>query len=85
MLELKNVYRENFERLKILKMEIESIEMIEKKNLEQLEKDFHKWVLFKTKERESTVQQLDQSLLKKSTIKDEEVNKHLESFFKARN
>lgn len=44
--------------------------MIEKKNIEQLEKDFHKFFLFKQKERESVVQQLDQSLLKKSTIKD---------------
>jgi hypothetical protein len=52
-------------------MEIESIEMIEKKNREQLENDFHKFMIFKQKEREQMMQQLDQSVLKKSNIKDE--------------
>lgn len=80
---LKEIYRENFDKLKSLKLEIENINVLQKKNVEQLEKDFLKYIKFKQQERETTINTVDSSLLA-SNIKDQAVQKHLESFMKAR-
>ena len=76
MIRLKEIYRENFDKLKSLKLEIENINVLQKKNVEQLEKDFLKYIKFKQQERENTINTVDSSLLA-SNIKDQAVQKHL--------
>jgi hypothetical protein len=51
--------------------------------VEQLEKDFLRYIRYKQQERENTISAVDSSLLA-SNIRDQEVQKHLESFVKAR-
>lgn len=69
--------------LKSLKNDIESIQVLQKKQMEQLKKDFTKWYLLKQKERSSLTQEIDSSLLT-SNIRDKEVMNHLQSFLAAR-
>ena len=69
--------------LKNLKNDIENIQLIQKKNMEQLKKDFTKWYMLKQKERSALTQSIDSSLMT-SNIKDKEVLGHLQSFFAAR-
>jgi hypothetical protein len=66
-----------------LKNDIESIQLLNKKHLEQLKKDFTKWYMLKSKERSNMTQSIDSSLLT-SNIRDREVMGHLQSFLAAR-
>ncbi len=77
MLQAKADYKSNYEKLRKLKMECESITALEKQNLKQLENDFHRWILLIQKERESATSGMDSTMLS-SNIKDQEVKKHLE-------
>ena len=69
--------------LKNLKNDIESIQLLQKKQMEQLKKDFTKWYMLKQKERSNLTQSIDASLMT-SNIKDKEVRNHLQSFLAAR-
>ena len=69
--------------LKHLKNDIESIQLLQKKQMEQLKKDFTKWYMLKQKERTNMTQSIDSSLMT-SNIKDKEVLNHLQSFLAAR-
>lgn len=69
--------------LKNLKNDIESIQLLQKKQMEQLKKDFTKWYMLKQKERTAMTQEIDSSLMA-SNIKDKEVMNHLQSFLAAR-
>lgn len=80
---LREVYKSNFDSLKGIKQEIENIQALQRKNVEQLEKDFLRYIKYKQQERETTISAVDSSLLA-SNIKDKEVQKHLESFMRAR-
>lgn len=44
---LKEVYRTNFDKLKSLKLEIQNINVLQKKNVEQLQKDFLRYIKYK--------------------------------------
>jgi hypothetical protein len=55
--------------LKTLKNDIESIQLLNKKHLEQLKKDFTKWYMLKSRERSNLTQSIDSSLLT-SNIRD---------------
>lgn len=69
--------------MKNLKNDIDSIEILQKKQMEQLKKDFTKWYMLKQKERSNLTQSVDPSLMT-SNIKDKEVQDHLKSFLAAR-
>ena len=69
--------------LKNLKNDIESIQLLQKKQMEQLKKDFTKWYMLKQKQRTNLTQSIDSTLMT-SNIKDKEVQNHLQSFLKAR-
>ena len=69
--------------LKSLKNDIESIQLLQKKHMQQLKKDFAKWYMLKQKERSNMTQGIDSTLLA-SSIKDKEVINNLQSFLAAR-
>lgn len=66
-----------------MKNDIESIQLLQKKHMEQLKKDFAKWYMLKQKERSNMTQGIDSTLLT-SSIKDKEVINNLQSFLAAR-
>ena len=80
---LKEQSRPVAQELKTLKNDIESIQLLNKKQMEQLKKDFMKWYMLKQKERTNMTQSIDSTLLT-SNIKDKEVMGHLQSFLAAR-
>lgn len=80
---LKEVCRINFDRLREVKNEITTIQNLLKKNTEILQRDFEKYLAFTEKERRETMRGVEPSVLA-SSIQDEEVQKHLKSFFNAR-
>ncbi len=76
MVRTKKQYQEASLKLKAIKSEVENIQILLKKNKEQIEKDFLKYVMYKQQEREKTTSAVDSSLLA-SNIRDKEVQKHL--------
>ena len=51
MVRAKEKYKDTSQKLKGLKLEIKNIQILKKKNLDQLEKDFLKYISFKQQER----------------------------------
>lgn len=64
------MYRVNYQKLKAIKADIESINALQKKNKEQLNKDFLRYLQFAWQRREKTVSNIDSSLLA-SNVRDQ--------------
>ena len=69
MVRNKEQYKDASQKLKGLKLEIENIQLLQKKNADQLEKDFLKYVTLKQQERETSLASVDSSILA-SNIRD---------------
>lgn len=70
----KAVYKDSFDELKILKGEIERIQHLLEKNREKMQSDFEKWL-------DVMLQQRNLSMAS-SKVKDKDVEKKLEQFYK---
>ncbi|KAL4455465.1 hypothetical protein ABPG74_012617 [Tetrahymena malaccensis] len=103
--EQKKIYKENFNQLKDIKSEIESIQKMLEKNKDRMQKDFEKWLEAMMQQRQALTdngqqqnaltqsnissnnnqsmmsQQMQQTL---SKVRDKEVEKKLQAFYKAR-